>query len=1089
MRAYHNSRVADYRTPYGALPLGDSVELSIDIWDEPEAQCTCRVWIDGKGEQLFPMEKRELSGHLRFKCTLTPEEPELIWYSFIIKTPEGEWRCGAKDGHTGGESVVKDWEPASFQITVYKPRKVPDWYKNGVVYQIFPDRFCRGEDWRELAEEALSEERSGPGHALCEDWYSTPCYEKDENGRVTRWDFYGGTLSGIKEKLGYLKGLGVTVIYLNPIFKASSNHRYDTGDYMKVDPMLGGDEAFEELVRAADEQGISIILDGVFNHTGCDSRYFNKYENYDSLGAWQSKRSPYRSWYRFDDSPAGYECWWGVDDLPNLEENDPRLRELIFAGKDSVVRHWLRKGAKGWRLDVADELPDDFIAGIKSAVTDVRPEDGLLLGEVWEDASNKISYGKLRRYLLGSELDSAMNYPLLDALHGFILGKLPAEALCETLESLKENYPPEAFYSSLNLMGSHDRPRIMTIMGGAPDAETLTEEERKSFRLSDGARGLAKGRIWLMTLIQMTMPGVPCIYYGDEAGLEGYADPYNRGAFPWGREDTDLTGIYRNAVSLRRLYPVFISGDFEPFYDGENVFGFFRDSEDGHAAVLVNRSISESRTVTIPARGGSAAELVGGIPVTIEDGKASLTLGPMGSAVILFLKKESLGAPMPKGAGVLCHITSVPNRDGPGNIGKPAMEFVDFLASAGQKYWQILPVNPTDEHGSPYAGASAFAANISLLPEDEEQLRELFSQFVPEADYALFCAENSQWLVPYAAFTALRRKFGGKMWKDWPEKYRHYDPVLLQEPEIFCEAEFQKFCQFRFETMWKKLRAYAKEKGVMIIGDLPMYVSEDSADVWAQPELFTVDGDGHTTSCAGVPPDYFAKDGQHWGNPLYRWDVMKDNGYDWWMRRLQRVFSLYDYVRLDHFRGFESYWSIPAGERASKGAWLFGPGTELFEKARSRFGPLPVLAEDLGLITPAVRGLVASCGFPGTDVLQFYNGDPLSEYIPPEGKIAYSGTHDNQTLIGWCMERYPELDPAEAAQKLMDKVLESRAEVAILPLQDVLGLDDSARMNTPGTTGTNWTWQAKKEGFKDAGARLLKSTIKTNRSDKNGRME
>ena len=1084
MRVYHNSREADYRSPFGAVTVGSAVSLAVDVWDAWGVSCVCRLWVDGKEETKILMDRESREDRVRFTCRIETDAPDLIWYSFILSESGGRvLRYGARAGCTGGEGALYDWEPPSFQITVYRPRPLPAWYRNGVVYQIFPDRFARGEDWRTLAEEALSGPVRGPKRSLCEDWGKVPFYEKDETGRVTCWEFYGGTLSGIREKLGYLKELGITALYLNPIFQAASNHRYDTGDYTRVDPMLGGEEAFRTLAEEARRQGISIILDGVFNHSGCDSVYFNKYGNYPGQGAFQSEDSPYRDWYRFNDSPAGYDCWWGVDDLPNLEESAEGYRELIFQGKDSVVRHWLKAGARGWRLDVADELPDDFIEGIKTAVTETLPEDGLLLGEVWEDASNKISYGQLRRYLLGSELDSAMNYPLLDLLHGFLLDKLTAETFCEQLESLQENYPPTAFYGALNLVGSHDRPRIMTVMGGAPDRDTLTEEERRDFRLTPEARGLAKGRIWLMTLLQMTLPGVPCVYYGDEAGMEGYTDPYNRAAFPWGKEDRDMLTIYRNAISLRKLYPVFVEGSFRPFFQGEDVFGFLRDTAEQHAAVLVNRSLSDSCTVTFPARGERAAELIAGHPVILENGVASITLYPMGSAVILFHEAEDrLGAPMPRGSGVLCHVTSLPNGDGPGNIGKPALDFLDFLASAGQKYWQILPINPTDEHGSPYAGASAFAANPALLPESEAELREAFASFRAGKDYRSFRDRNSSWLRPYAVFTALREKHGGKPWWEWPEAFRSYDPAGSYPEDVLREAEFQIFCQYRFHLLWSEVREKAREKGIRIIGDLPMYVSQDSADVWSEPELFTLDDRGRKTLCAGVPPDYFAEDGQLWGNPLYDWDRMKADGWDWWMRRLQRVFSLYDYVRLDHFRGFESYWAVPEGQKASAGRWQFGPGAALFRAARERFGPLPVLAEDLGSITPAVRGLVDQCGFPGTDVLQFYDGDPLKGYVPPEGKIAYTGTHDNQTLVGWCRARYPDLDPEETARTLLEITMNSRAQVVILPLQDVLGLDDEARMNTPGTTGKNWSWQAEAAQLEGADCRLLELTRKTDRS-------
>ena len=1083
MRAYHNTRKPDWRAPFGAVPAGTEVAIALDVWDDPGASCTCRTWIDGIGERLLPMEKQEMEDHLRFFCRIPAETPDIIWYNFLVTRSDGYvCRYGASGNKVGGEGCLYESDAPSFQLTVYAPRPLPEWYRNAIVYQIFPDRFCRGADWKERTEASLSRERKGIARRLAEDWNTVPSYDKSPEGRVQVWDFYGGTLSGIEEKLDLLQHLGITALYLNPIFEASSNHRYDTGDYRKIDPMLGDEDAFRRLAEAAAKKGISIILDGVFNHTGCDSLYFNKYGNYPGLGAWQSEDSPYRSWYRFDSSPIGYDCWWGVDDLPCLEEQNECCRRFFFEDPDSVIRKWLIAGAKGWRLDVADELPDDFIEGIKSAVTDTLGEDGLLMGEVWEDASHKVSYGQLRRYLLGTELDCTMNYPLRTAMHDFLLGRQSAEDFAEELNALQENYPPSAFYGALNLMGSHDRPRIMTIMGGAPDPNILSEDERRDYRLNPGQRSLAKSRIWLMTLLQMTMPGVPCIYYGDEAGMEGYSDPYNRAGYPWGEEDEDLKTIYRNAIGLRKLDPVFTDGAFAPFAQNGDVFGFYRDTDKSHAAVLVNRSLSQAHDVTLPAKGERAVEIIGGRSVTVENGQSNLTLPPMGSAVIIFHDAQTgYAAPMPEGTGVLCHITALPNEGGPGNIGQPAMDFVKLLSEAGQRYWQILPLHPTDSNGSPYAGSSAFAANISLLPESEGELRTLFHSFGGGEDYETFCRDNAYWLTPYALFMGLKKIYDNKPWYEWLPQHRNYDPDAVTDAEALEEADFHRFCQFRFHTLWQQLHQAAGQAGIKIIGDIPMYVSDDSADVWANRGLFTVDEEGRKTRCAGCPPDDFAPEGQHWGNPLYRWDKMKENGYDWWMLRLGRMFALYDYVRLDHFRGFEAYWSIPEGETPSAGQWVYGPGTDLFRTAYERFGPLPVLAEDLGTITPAVRGLLDACGFPGTDVAQFFDGDPMTEFRPEEGKIVYSGTHDNQTLTAWCRERYPDMDPQEAAVKVLEKVLSSEARVIILPLQDVLGLDDDARMNTPGTTENNWRWQASAGQMPEALQRLRALINNTNR--------
>ena len=1079
MRAYHNSRELKFRDPFGAVEVGGAVCVSIDTWDGEADSCELILHVDQKEDRVLPMEKN----WGRYTVTFTAETTDIYWYQFLFHFPDGNiCRYGPKPGRVGGEGDIYGWDVQCpfYQVTAYVPRKTPAWYRDAIVYQIFPDRFYRGEGWRENAERVLSVPRRGTPKALVEKWGTPVGYKRLPNGRIKVWEFYGGTLSGIREKLDYLRNLGVTALYLNPIFEAASNHRYDTGDYERVDGMLGDEEDFRALCREAEEHGISLILDGVFNHTGCDSRYFNKFENYPGPGACQGEGSPYSHWFRFYDFPKTYECWWGIDDLPDVEEHDPGYKSYIYGGENSIVRRWLRAGAKGWRLDVADELPDDFIEGVKSAVVAEKGADGLLMGEVWEDASNKVAYGQLRRYFLGTELDTVMNYPFRSGVLDFLTGKLSARDLLETTLSLQENYPRENFYAGLNLMGSHDRPRLLTVLGDAPDPGTLTEAQRRDYKLPEDKKGLAKGRLWLLALLQMTLPGVPCIYYGDEAGMEGYADPYNRGPYPWGREDRDCATIYRNAINLRKVFPELVDAGFEPFAVGDDVFGYTRDWEGGALTVAVNRG-SQEHSVTLNAQGREVTDVLGGAQYRLRNGEVELRLWPMGSAILYFHPKERLGRPLERGSGVLAHITSLPTDRGPGNIGQAAYDFVDFLHDAGQKYWQILPVNPTDHHGSPYAGASAFAGNVKLLPQSEKELWEEYERFAELADFEAFCKRNARWLEPYAAYMAVKTTVCEKHFTQWPEEYRVWSPELLKDKKLAAEADFQRFCQYKFELAWQALRAYAKSRGVTIIGDMPMFVSGDSADVWAQPEQFLLSPDGRPSDVAGVPPSYM-DEGQSWGNPLYDWGKMEKDGFDWWMRRFERMLDLYDYVRLDHFMGFESAWAVPAGKKPKDGRWLPGPGMKLFKAAFEKFGPLPFVAEDLGSITPAIRGLLARCGFLGTDVMQYQNADPQWGCFPAKEKIAYSGTHDNMTLLEFCKVRYPDRSGAEMVRKLKRALMESTAEVTILPLQDVLELGAEARMNTPGTTGRNWTWQAKREDFKGVQERLLSDTKLTNRS-------
>lgn len=1178
MNAYHNSRNEQFRTPFGAVKTGTEVRLRVDIWDGAPEKAFLRIWTEGIGESRIPMELHDREGGYTAEAAFTSKEPALCWYRFEIEDSNGKTvYYGAEEGRQGGTGKLYpgDRDCPSYQLTFYKERRLPEWYRKGIVYQIFPDRFAREEGVSEAElEDRLKGHEHGPRRRIVP-WDKPAGYEKNPDGSIAAWDFYGGSLKGIESRLNYLKSLGVSIIYLNPIFEAASNHRYDTGDYMSVDPLLGTEEDFKELCAAASELGISVILDGVFNHTGCDSIYFNKYGNYTGTGAYQSQESEYRDWYCFNqEAPDGYDSWWGVGDLPNLNEENEALQQFIYKSGDSVVRKWLRNGARGWRLDVADELPDEFIEGIASAVREELPEDGLLMGEVWEDASNKEAYGVKRRYLQGEELDCVMNYPLRDGICSFLTGKESAAELAETMYSLYENYPREAFYGSLNLLGSHDRERILTILGGAPDKDSLTEEERAGFRLSDAQKGQAKARLWLAALMQMTMPGVPCLYYGDEIGLEGYADPYNRAPYPWGGGDRDCMSIFRNAAGLRNSHRIFTDGDFEPFSLDKDVFGFTRRLGDEAVTVLINRSAEAEKDVSIPCLGEYASDLISGkllrcgglagkewmtgmaeadkVPAaedwtneknvqsagcslseadsieeynieedSIEEGisdtcdctELTVHLYRYGSAVIYFSPNQRLGKKPASGNGVLCHITSLPNKKGgQGVIGDECCRFIDWLKARGDKYWQILPLNPADAEGSPYAGSSAFAGNVKLLPYTEDELRKLYTKEKGSAEFAEYKEDNAFWLKLYAVYEAVKGKMNGAPFDRWEDKYRSLvqGAEAFEEPDIRSEADYHCFEQYIFDREWTGVRQYAADKGIKIIGDMPIYVSADSADAWGYPEYFSGNEE------AGVPPDYFSAEGQCWGNPLYRWDVIKKDGYKWWLQRFKRAFKLYDIVRLDHFRGFEGYYAVPRGEKAIKGHWMPGPGRELFEKAYESFGALPFIAEDLGYLTPGVRSLTATTGFPGMDVMQFSDSDPLHSYKPACDRISYTGTHDNETLLGWCTNHYragieaelkteksegnaadsrafledrhgntgsecsrsdcgrgtgedgaaSDYDKAfeEKARQLRDRLLDnflsSDAFIKIMPLQDVLGLGNEARMNVPGTVGTNWKWQA-----------------------------
>lgn len=1092
----HNSRSPQFRTPFGAVPCSTPVRLScqVDGEESSTATCTLRLWVDGEGETLLDME-RTADG--LFSTSITRDTPAIIWYSFIIRQSDGqEVRIGAAAGSQGGEGVVYDYaEVPSFQLTVYQPRQVrPAWYEGGLAYQIFPDRFARDEAWRERTAAECAKPRRGSSKQLVEDWATPPTYDRNPDRSITSWDFYGGSLKGIEEKLPHLSEMGVTAIYLNPIFEAVSNHRYDTANYLHIDPILGTDQDFCDLCAAAHERGIGIILDGVFNHTGDDSIYFNRYGNYPMPGAWQGGKTPWKDAFNFNEDGT-YECWWGVTNMPALNENSSAVRELLL-GPNGVIRHWLRMGADGWRLDVADELTDGFIAEIKQAATAEKP-DALVLGEVWEDASNKISYGNLRRYLLGDELDAAMNYPFRDMVIGFLTGTEGVDAYCaaEMIESQRENYPDEAMRCSLNLLSSHDRARIISVLGGMDDPDAIPENERATWHLPDGKLGLAKGRFWLATLMQMTYPGVPCVYYGDEAGLQGATDPGNRSTYPWGQEDLDFQAMIKNAASLRRSMPLFAASSIEARALDADVLMYTRKGPDGeHVSMLIDRDACNTHTVRIPFTGEAATDLISGRTVCAEDdGMTTVTLYPLGSAAIYFHPHARLQKPLDHGWGVVCHVTSVPAEGKPGTLGAPARRFVDHLQEMGASYWQVLPLNPTDEHRSPYAGPSAFAGNIDLLEESPAELQEQFRAFIAnegehKADFCAFTERASTWLDPYCAFAAVKDVHKGTSRHTWEDEVSRYDVAILDDPAYRERARYHAFTQYRFDCEWRELKRYANERGIRIIGDIPMYVSDDSADTWSEPEMFQLDDSGTPAEIAGTPPDRFSETGQVWGNPTFRWRHMHHDGYAWWTERLRRSLELYDDVRLDHFLGFQSYFSIPAGKTGAAGRWIPGPGLELFSRVHDLLGPLPFIAEDLGYLTPAVRALKAQCGFPGMDVLEFCDDDPRFSMPDNPANVVYTSTHDTSTLMGWVGSRWfagaseNDAELQRTALDMIERAFKSNTPLVMLTLQDVMLLGDDARMNVPGTTGGNWSWQADEDNLVASIERMREMALRCERS-------
>lgn len=590
----HDTHKKEYRSPFGAVPAYESITLRLGLKTTSKIESVIlRLWKnnDGVENQEMHFEKSQEAGSF-YTTAITTSVVGLYWYYFVVITGGKVYYYGNNNERLGGLGLLREQVPPPFQITVYQDFAVPAWFTEGVMYQIFVDRFYNGNEQGQV-------NNPKKGSLIHGRWDDTPMYIKEsETGAILRWNFFGGNLEGIIKKLPYLKELGISVIYLNPIFEAPSNHKYDTADYKKIDPMFGTNEIFRELCVKARKLKIRIILDGVFSHTGSDSIYFNMEGNYPELGAYQSPSSPYYSWYRFKKHPDEYESWWGIGTLPNVNELDPSYQKYMLEDKDSVVRYWMRMGVAGWRLDVADELPDEFIKKMRLVLKKANPES-ILIGEVWEDASNKISYGENRQYLWGEELDSVMNYPFRNILLDFILGRISAQQMHRRVMSLFENYPPPHFYNMMNLIGSHDVPRVLTLLGEAPAEQMIHPKDKEKFRLNPRQRRLGLARLKLAALFQMCFPGVPCIYYGDEAGLEGYADPYNRGTYPWGREETKLVSFYKKIIALRNNYTALQKGRWVSAMAEGDVYAFFRVADEEVFLMLFNRNKEKEQKITL----------------------------------------------------------------------------------------------------------------------------------------------------------------------------------------------------------------------------------------------------------------------------------------------------------------------------------------------------------------------------------------------------------------------------------------------------------------------------------------------------------
>ncbi len=590
----HDSTLYVFRDPAGAVAAG--AQVTFRFRTRVSVNSVYLFMYGDHSREEYPMTLAD--GY--WKAVIqAPVEPDAYWYYFAVVIDDKHIYYGADGKRTVGLGCAYTEPPPAYQLTVYDPGFAPaDWLFGAVMYQIFPDRFRRSND--DTAQKGMAYHRS-KGRCVYEhnDWNEKPLYKPLLEGEpYNPCDYFGGTLKGIEQSLDYIGSMGVDVIYLNPVFEAASNHRYNTADYHRVDPVLGSETDLKSLCDKAAARGIRIMLDGVFSHTGSDSIYFNREGAYETQGAANSKDSPYYPWYSFEHYPDQYKCWWGFETLPEVNEHEPGWQRFVITDENSVIRHWLNKGVKGYRLDVADELPDDVLELMYATVRQTD-SDAVMLGEVWEDATNKYSYGARRRYALGGRLDSVTNYPFRSAVISFLTGRTDAEDLRDFFVEQAANYPKPMYYALANLLSSHDVSRIRTALSTPLDPHGLSRDQQAAFVISDSQNRKGAFRQRLAAALQFCIPGMPCVYYGDEKGMNGFLDPFNRETFKEG--SYDMTDDYRRFATLRRSadalrtgHAVFFAPDPECvgvlryIVNGRDALG--RPAQDGIYFIAVNRS-------------------------------------------------------------------------------------------------------------------------------------------------------------------------------------------------------------------------------------------------------------------------------------------------------------------------------------------------------------------------------------------------------------------------------------------------------------------------------------------------------------------
>ncbi len=564
-----------HKAPLGALCINEECKLTLYI-NKDFIIHNLELVIREDENQSLDYIKCNWSGaddnYNIYTVTFTLKDYYIYFYYFQFDDCYGRHYIGSDDNM---DACLTNQLNRVFQINRYEPFPSNlDWFKGKVMYQIFVDRFCKAGNHKPKDDVIMHE-----------NWNEIPAY-LPVNGKILNNDFFGGDLDGVISKLDYLKELNVGAIYLNPIFLSPSNHKYDTSDYMQIDPMFGTEETFKKLCKEAKKRKIKIILDGVFNHTGSNSIYFNKDNNFDSIGAFQSKKSPYYDWYRFITYPNKYESWWGIDTLPAVNQKNDKFMDFI-TGKDGVIYKWLKLGASGFRLDVVDELDNRFVDKINKQIKKVS-KNNIIIGEVWEDASNKIAYDKRRTYFNGKQLDSVMNYPLKDAIIDFI-NKNYINNLRYAINSMINNFPNHVLHSMMNILSTHDTARIMSVFSKV-NFYSLSKDEQANYKMSQETYYKSRSKLKMASALLYTLPGVPCIFYGDECGVQGFKDPFCRQTMPWNNFDEEINNWYKKLGKIRKN-EIYVDGEYkEEFTYSEKVFAFTRSKNGKKILTVVNNS-------------------------------------------------------------------------------------------------------------------------------------------------------------------------------------------------------------------------------------------------------------------------------------------------------------------------------------------------------------------------------------------------------------------------------------------------------------------------------------------------------------------